>query len=472
MSFKIQNFQRLVNSGKIAFKQHQLDGVIWCSTNETRPSPPCGIRGGFIADEMGLGKTIMMIGTCLSNILPKTLIVLPNVLIQQWVDEIFRTTGHRALVYHGTNKKKISLDTLNKAIIVITTYTNIAVPFKLLDQPNHPRISIIHQVTWNRVVFDEAHHLRNKNSRFYGAKKLQTDIRWFISGTPVQNRKNDFYNLCSCLGLPASFYTIIPNVLDNFVLRRTKTSVGIPMPDLNVTTQSVPWNNAAEKQLSLDIHSALPLASADNRLKLYINARQSCVLPSMLNSSMYKLVSNYIIPRYNINNGSTRGTSKIDNVINTIVSRKDNGAGKLVFCHFRAEIDIIISRLNDHGISNTAFFDGRVSQKKRAVILSQNLDVLILQIQTGCEGLNLQERFSEIYFVSPHWNPSVEAQAIARCHRIGQTKPVNVFKFHMDSFDPPVEFISEEETPSILTLDKYITIVQQNKNVITSEIIL
>jgi SNF2 family DNA or RNA helicase len=471
MPFRIQNFQRLVTSGKIDFKQHQLDGVVWCATNETRLNPPCGIRGGFIADEMGLGKTIMMIGTCLSNILPKTLIVLPNILIQQWVDEIFRTTGHRALVFHGPDKKNIAFDTLSKAIIVITTYTNIAVPFKLIDQSNHPGISMIHQVKWNRVIFDEAHHLRNKNSRFYGAKKLHTDIRWFISGTPIQNRKNDFYNLCSCLGLPASFYTIHSNVLEHFVLRRTKNSVGITMPDLNVTTQSVPWNNVAEKQLSLDIHSALFLASNDTRLRLLINARQSCILPSMLNHSIDKLTSTLIIPRYNFNNGSTLGTSKIDNVINTIVSRKDNGAGKLVFCHFRAEIDTIISRLNDSGISNIAFFDGRVSQKKRSVILSQDLDVLILQIQTGCEGLNLQDKFSEVYFVSPHWNPSIEAQAIARCHRIGQTKPVNVFKFHMDSFEPPGQFVSEQETPSILTLDKYITIVQKNKNTITSEII-
>jgi len=57
-----------------------------------------------------------------------------------------------------------------------------------------------------------------------------------------------------------------------------------------------------------------------------------------------------------------------------------------------------------------------------------------LQIQTGCEGLNLQH-FNEIYFVSPHWNPAIEDQAIARAHRIGQQKEIYVFKFIMDSFD-------------------------------------
>ena len=64
------------------------------------------------------------------------------------------------------------------------------------------------------------------------------------------------------------------------------------------------------------------------------------------------------------------------------------------------------------------------------------MDVLILQIQTCCEGLNLQQ-FSEVYFVSPDWNPSIEDQAIARCHRFGQTEPVIVFRFTMASFKIP-----------------------------------
>jgi len=61
------------------------------------------------------------------------------------------------------------------------------------------------------------------------------------------------------------------------------------------------------------------------------------------------------------------------------------------------------------------------------------LDVLILQIKTGSEGLNLQH-FKEIYFVSPHWNPAIEDQAVARCHRIGQENEVDIFRFTMTGF--------------------------------------
>ena len=79
-------------------------------------------------------------------------------------------------------------------------------------------------------------------------------------------------------------------------------------------------------------------------------------------------------------------------------------------------------------------YDGRTSKSDFEQIIS-TAQILIIQIQTGCEGINLQQNFSEIYFVSPHWNPAVEQQAIARCHRIGQTKPVDVFKFIMQGFD-------------------------------------
>ena len=98
-------------------------------------------------------------------------------------------------------------------------------------------------------------------------------------------------------------------------------------------------------------------------------------------------------------------------------------------------------------------FDGRTSESERNSILTRKCDVLILQIQTGCEGLNLQH-FSEIYFVSPHWNPAVEDQAVARCHRIGQTEEIDVFRFNMCGFD------DDDETR---TLDEYSAAVQDVK---------
>ena len=98
-------------------------------------------------------------------------------------------------------------------------------------------------------------------------------------------------------------------------------------------------------------------------------------------------------------------------------------------------------------------------------ILQDKNDVLILQIQTGCEGLNLQENYSEIYFVSPHWNPAIEDQAIARCHRIGQKKEVSIQRFEMSNF------LKEGKDGEVdtMTIDNYASSVQSHKRLIASE---
>lgn len=421
--------------------------------NETRLDPPMGRRGGFIADEMGLGKTIMMIGTFISNLLPRTLVVLPAVLVQQWHDEIFRTTGHKALVFHGDTKKTVDLDQLNKALIVLTTYNSIAVTKK--REPG-----ILHQVLWSRLVFDEAHHLRNKNSRWSGAKRLSAPIRWLISGTPIQNKRQDFYNLCSALKLPASYYCEKKNVGDivqNFVLRRTKKEVGIEIPDISNSKRVVKWSNISEKKLSEDVHIALRFSPV--KILMLMRARQSCIYPAMLKTSVPNMIRSSLLPTNNDYVEAVNSSSKVDAVVKTLLQRQGNGNGKLVFCHFREEIDILLKRLREAGLDNVEFFDGRVSQAKRIRILTGKFEVLVLQIQTGCEGLNLQKDFSEVYFVSPNWNPAVEEQAVARCHRIGQTKEVQVFRFEMGDFE-------EDET-----LDKYIVKTQESKREIRDEIL-
>jgi SNF2 family DNA or RNA helicase len=155
----------------------------------------------------------------------------------------------------------------------------------------------------------------------------------------------------------------------------------------------------------------------------------------------------------------------LDAVIKNIIQRKDNGSGKLIFCHFREEIDEIANRLRASGFNNVATFDGRTTNTKRFDILNDKNEVLILQIQTGCEGLNLQENYSEIYFISPHWNPAVEDQAIARCHRIGQTKTVYVHRFEMTSF------VNDDIEIPTRTIDNYVYDVQNYKRIIAKKFI-
>jgi SNF2 family DNA or RNA helicase len=235
----------------------------------------------------------------------------------------------------------------------------------------------------------------------------------------------------------------------------------------------VPWATETEERFGANIHAHLSFSGTQLKenedslpfknyqvIQLLTRAKQACILPAMVLKSLHENTIEF-------------GTSsKMDAVVNAIVERKDNGNGKLVFCHYKEEIDTLVLGLKEGGIERVASLDGRNSATARKTLLSEKYDVLILQIQTGCEGLNLQENYSEIYFVTPHWNPSVEDQAIGRCHRIGQTKPVHVFRFEMNPFAPPLEKV-ESNQPLIggISFDNYVTFVQNKKREIVKEFI-
>jgi len=491
-------FNRFIERSGMEKKSYQYDGVKWLLQNELRDDS----SGGFVADEMGLGKTIMMIGLCLANFKHnrKTLIVLPPVLIEQWYSQIYRTTGHKSVVYHGENKKNIdrktaaNSETINDdpfegAIIVLCSYDAISIfrektgknyrNLSVSDDNKQPKKrienSLLHRVKWARIIFDEAHHLRNKNtSRYLGAKLLKSDIKWLVTGTPVQNRKQDFYALCSLINLPASYYTNPDNyaeIVTTLILKRTKKTVGIDLEDAHHAKNIVAWKSEAELKFSQELHSLIAFTNVKSPspsnedsilvpkglLSLLLKARQSCIYPKMV-----KTINS--INGIGLLDQNPTSTSKLDSVVSTILERKDNGNGKLVFCHFKEEINEIAERLLNNGL-NVGILDGKITQGARRKLLSEQKDVLILQIQTGCEGLNLQDNYSEIYFVSPHWNPYVEDQAIARCHRIGQKKPVFVWRFEMDGFDS-----IDNRNPIAKNLEEHVIDVQNAKRDVVKQI--
>jgi SNF2 family DNA or RNA helicase len=121
----------------------------------------------------------------------------------------------------------------------------------------------------------------------------------------------------------------------------------------------------------------------------------------------------------------------------------------------------IAARLCGEGLQ-VGMLDGKTNKGLRAKMLSEKKDVLVMQIQTGCEGLNLQDNYNEIYFVSPNWNPYIEDQAIARCHRIGQKKSVFVWRFEMNYFDLGI---------CAKNLDKHVIDIQNGKRDMVNKVI-
>jgi SNF2 family DNA or RNA helicase len=501
-------FIRYLKRNDLKVQPHQLNGVEWGLKNKTEgheiiiknnnknknnksyeKENTKTIYGGIIADEMGLGKTYQMIGILIGKLnteLP-ILIVLPAVLVNQWNEAIRTTLGHEPLVYHGAGKKKLTLAELNARRIVITTYGMISLPNPYKKRNSNGRKkrtlkrtpNILHECMWAEIVYDEAHYMRNECDVKFGALKLKAQCKWLITGTPIQNRKEDLNSLFDVLGVPASHYKDSNNILQlvrDFILRRTKVEVGMMLPPLNITTVNVRWENKKEKKIALKIHSEF---ESDTNFEMCVmermcRARQICVYPALLSMSRCRSSSSSIknesfnsyIERHEIGINSS---SKINAVMGHLNTRAENKKSKLIFCHYRGEIDIIVKRLYEAQPKLIVkYIDGRTKPKERSEILlaDNQCDVLILQIQTGCVGLNLQQ-YNEVYFISPNWNPAVEDQAIARCYRMGQLNPTEVFRFSMVGLSADEAEVEDEGQQSI---DQYSAQVQERKREIMDEL--
>ena len=465
-------------------KKHQIQGMDFCIQREATKKP-YGVKGGIICDEMGLGKTILMLGSIAVNPtgskgLSQNLIVVPPALLSQWVKIVKKFMGFSPLVYHGYGTKHVSDDKLAAAPIVLTTYG-------MISERKLGTGRRLWKTKWLRLIMDEAHHIRNmKTGAFKGAMKIKAEIKWLVSGTPVQNAYSDFCALCSVLGLKSAFYANpdkVKTIVNHHVLRRTKKQVGINLPPLNDSYVEVEWASRAEKKLAQQIHSMakfsnVTLENVDqvirdlthHPLPMLIRARQVCTFPHLVGKAINQLKKAGLVDQQT-KIGEVKTASKAKAVVEHVLKRINNNRRKIIFCHYRGEIDLIAAMLRKKGV-NIGTLDGRTNKQDRAKILEFRDDgtvpeVIAVQIQTACEGLNLQH-FQEVYFTSPHWNPAVEDQAIARAHRIGQNDHVDVFRFVMKDFSVCTCGNVNCKTEAGITLDTYCRMVQEKKRKLAS----
>lgn len=435
----------------IHIQLHQIYGVLWCIRKEresVQHIQKC--NGGIIADQMGMGKTIQMITTIFLNFKKSTLIILPPILVNQWFHEILRILGHKSCIYYGKNRKSSAF---LESKIVITSYDTFLRSPELLE------------IHWNRVICDEAHRLRNPKTKLYQQiQKIHTDILWCITGTPIHNKVKDIMSLFHLYSSEKKSKN--PEDYISMVLRRDNSILNIP--EKREIIKMIPWTNICEWKIANDIHSTIVNLGFDSsqiqhsfwntkkisELVTFIRAKQLCILPKLLEKTLAKIETEEphdLFPD-DLKYSTTQNTSsKLKVVMNHILLRVNNNRGKIIFCHFKLEMTKIMEFLRENIDSNIVWVGNWKEFQKR----SENdvrMPILILQIRTGCEGLNLQKQFSEIYFVSPNWNPTLEDQAIARCHRIGQQKEVFVFRFYMDSLLSKSEF-NEETRKDILKYD-------------------
>lgn len=495
------SYQQFTEQHGLDYKPHQHECVEWClkqegvSLSHVGRSPQ---HGGLIADEMGLGKTIQLISLMNANPLPTTLIVVPVALLAQWHEALTTfappNDTQTIIYYHGSSRKQHNPTTQNptkrnkplrttysfrpqqnRTIIALTTYGEIARP---KSRYNRDPASPIHSQEWSRIVFDEAHHLRTPKTNVHkAALQLSSKIKWLLTGTPIQNSRRDFFALCDIIGIPRHLYagaTIdIKTLASNYLMKRTKQGLRIPMPDFKEHEIRVKWVDPNERELSAKLHDQLGIASTrttelnsrvripqlHNPLVRYMRARQMCVLPDLVRDPMLEAhqeeqridddethdSSQHTEPMSaeattEFLSKATLASSKLSAIVDHVTTafKMNTQRKKLIFCEFRKELDFLQDKLNDSGII-TGRIDGSTPRElKKATIASERVQVLLLQIKTCSEGLNLQ-RYSDVYIVTPQWNPTIEEQAVCRAYRIGQTSQVNVYRFVMDNEELGVE---------------------------------
>jgi SNF2 family DNA or RNA helicase len=125
---------------------------------------------------------------------------------------------------------------------------------------------LLQKVRWHRIILDEAHHIRNKDTKsFKGIIQVQSDVKWFLTGTPIQNNIADLHSLLQVLGVDASQYNSpqkLKKTIKKFVLRRTKESIGLPLPAVRKPENiKIPWILPSEGKYAATLHAPLQFSN-------------------------------------------------------------------------------------------------------------------------------------------------------------------------------------------------------------------
>ncbi|CAE6460934.1 unnamed protein product, partial [Rhizoctonia solani] len=194
---------------KVTLLPFQQESLFWMRKQEKGPW-----SGGMLADEMGMGKTIQTLALFVSDRQKPNLVVAPTVALMQWKNEIeAHTKGFKVYMFHGGSREKDTKE-LAKYDVVLTTYAVMESSFRKQVSGFKRKGQLVkeksplHGVKWRRVILDEAHNIKERSTNTAKAAfELQSDYRWCLSGTPLQNRVGELYSLVRFIGGdPFSYY--------------------------------------------------------------------------------------------------------------------------------------------------------------------------------------------------------------------------------------------------------------------------
>ena len=397
--------------------------------------------GGCLADDMGLGKTIQVLALLearRTRPLPAgqtrapSLVVVPKSLVFNWIDEAARFTPQlRVLNFTGLGRAQW-LASLHQYDLLITTYGTL-----------RRDIVTLKDVRFDYAILDESQAIKNANSQAAKAcRLLNADHRLAMTGTPIENHLGELWSLFEflnpgMLGQSSAFNSLtktgcseegqtlplLAKALRPFLLRRTKQQVLTELPD---KTEQTLYCEMEPKQRKLydglrDFYRASLSKKVEEvglqRAKIHVleallRLRQAACHPGLIDAQK-----------------ASEPSAKLELLCEQIAEILAEGHKALIFSQFTSLLAIVRKRFDKQHLCYE-YLDGQTRDRKAPVTRFQedpNCPLFLISLKAGGHGLNLTAA-EYVFILDPWWNPAVEAQAVDRAHRIGQSRRVFAYR--------------------------------------------
>lgn len=404
--------------------------------------------GGILADDMGLGKTIQALAHLLlehesGRADRPSLVVAPTSLLFNWRREAARfAPGLRVLSLHGTTRHE-RFDQIPSHDLVLTTY------------PLLPRdLEALAAHDYHLLILDEAQSVKNPQSKAgQAARLLQARHRLCLTGTPMENHLGELWSLMDflmpdLLGDDRRFRRLFRTPIERhgdelrqeelrrrvapFLLRRTKEAVAAELPP---KTEIVREIQLAEDQR--DLYETVRLALHE-KVKAEVARKGLARSGIIILDALLKLRQVCCDPRLVALESArgVKGSAKLELLMDLLSELLAEGRRVLLFSQFTSMLSLIEESLGRAGLREGRDYvklTGRTRDRDLPVdrFQSGQVPLFLISLKAGGTGLNLTAADTVIHY-DPWWNPAVERQATDRAHRIGQDKPVFVYKLLAD----------------------------------------
>jgi SNF2 family DNA or RNA helicase len=376
------------------------------------------LKRGIIGLDMGLGKTVISIALVCSRDYQRTLIVLPLQIIEQWRVSFVRFTNlkpEEIVIYQGSHRKQHDL---TKYRVILTTYDVVR-----RDVTLFPPVSCL--------ILDEAHKIRNEKTQSYNTTRrlaLEIPSIWLLTGTTIHNKYKDFHNLVEFLSLPS---IKISDLKEKYYYRLTKQQVLLNLPEKVIKRCPLRFDDQHKAQYNL-VYEDMKITTDDYKnhpslsqlglvMTKILRLRQVCNHPDASYDE-----EDYKNPH---NRHPDQSSAKFTEILR-ILSQIPEGEKVIIFSQWRHTFRVLKTYLTRPVLE----YNGKKTISDRNQVIQDfkqgPVPIMLITLTSGGVGLDLSCA-NHVIMIDSWWNQALEAQAIDRVYRIGQTKPVEVHCMYM-----------------------------------------